>query len=136
MRSVSLLVKDNWKSPLLALLQPRVSLRTEGGSSVQGRGQTSGEGVACDTSQEDGRLLWTSSSRSRSSRLQCAVCHEPILSPGESSIQAEQAMYKCQGVDCKTKDPARRYVDLMPVVFRAEDDFCWNEHSGGDRNEA
>ena len=61
---------------------------------MQGQDQTPGIGVACDTLQEHGRLLWTNTSRSRSNRLQCDMCHEPIPSPGESSNQAAQAIYK------------------------------------------
>ena len=53
--------------------------------------------------------------------LQCDMCKEPIPSPGDSSTQAVKAMYKCHCSASKTKDKDRRYLDLVPVVFSAED---------------
>ena len=52
--------------------------------------------------------------------LQCDMCKEPILSPGDSSTQAVKTMYKRHRSACKTKDKDRRYLDLVPVVFSAE----------------
>ena len=62
-------------------------------------------------------------SRSRSNRLQCDMCHEPIPSPGERSNQAEKTMYKCQGRDCKTKGKGRQLLDLERIEWDAPETF-------------
>ena len=53
--------------------------------------------------------------------------------------RVQELLYWCQSLTCGNKDQARRYVDLVPVVFPSEDGFghtrdvcaeCWTVLNG------